>query len=202
MKPEDTTTNMAATVLIVDDDPGGAVVIAKGATDTLEANASINGNGTLSVAGTLVAAANSSVLLGPAIVDAGTIAANLGTLTVLSAVSGAGVFSIGTGGVLDFASAGAITASNTISFTAGGGELKLDNLQTFNAELANFTTHDEIVLTQIDPGSITVTYGATHDQLVVTDSHGGSITLDFTAAQTLSSITTGTVGGLAALIHN
>jgi len=177
--------------------------IAKGASYTLGENDSIFGNGTLAVAGTLTAASDGSSQLGPTLVDSGVITANLGTLDILSAVSGSGIFSIGKTGLLEFGNVSTIGASNLVSFTTGGGELLLENPASFNAGLANFSNGDIIELAGFASGSLTGSYANNQHTAITVSDGNDSTTLTFTTAQTLSAISF-TVGpnGLAALVHH
>jgi fibronectin-binding autotransporter adhesin len=171
---------------------------------TLDENSSIIGNGTLSVAGTLTAAANGVSQIGATIVDTGVIAANLGTLDVLSAVGGTGAFSIGTGGLLEFSATSTITASNTISFTTGS-YLEIDNTANFGAHLAHFSTGDVIDLPGFNASSITGSFSAGDTILTVSDTSGDSAQFTFTTAQTPSAFSFGADsahGGVAAVFHS
>jgi fibronectin-binding autotransporter adhesin len=179
------------------------LTVAKGATYLLDESASIVGVGTLAVAGTLTDATDGVSQIGVSIVDTGVIAANLGTLQVLGAVGGSGVFTIGAAGRLEFGAGSTITASNTISLTAGGADLRLDTPGTFGAMIANFSTSDIIELGGFSGTSLTGSYAnGAHTELLVTDG-AHSVTLTFTTAQNLASITFTTASdGLAALIHH
>jgi hypothetical protein len=181
----------------------GALTVAQGGNYQLDANASILGDGKLTVAGTLTAVGHGISQIDPAIVDTGVIAANLGVLQVLSAVGGSGVFSIGTAGSLDFSASSTITASNTVSFTTGGGDLRIDSPSEFNAGLANFSNGDIIEIAGINPNLVSGSYAnAGHTAITVSDGTT-SITLTFTAAQNLTSISfTTAADGLAALVHH
>ena len=186
--------------------PPSTAMLLVGATGsyTLDHASSINGNGTLSVAGTLTAAANGTSQIGATIVDTGVIAANLGTLEVLSAVGGSGAFSIGTGGLLEFSSSSTITASNTISFTTGG-YLDIDNTANFAAHLAHFSTADVIDLPGFNASSITGSFSAGDTVLTVSDTSGDSVQFTFTTAQTPSAFSFGADsahGGVAAVFHS
>jgi hypothetical protein len=179
-----------------------SLIIDAKATYTLDNAASIAGNGTLLVAsqGTLAASANTSLSLGPTIVDSGTIAANLGTLTVLQAVSGSGSFLVGSAGLLDFARSSSIGTATQIKFTAGGGGLQVDSLASFNATLDNFGHLDAIIFSSMS-GSLSFGYGATQNQIVVTDTSNDTITLNFAAAQNTANFTYALVNGHSALQH-
>jgi len=166
------------------------MTIAKGGFDTLAANASIIGNGTLTVQGTLnSSAATGSVTINSGVlVDNGTIAAQLSTLNVLSAISGAGSFSINAsnGSTLDLGNLSTIGTVTTISFvgTVGtGGELVVNNTSGFDATLANFGAGDFIDLSGF-AGVLTFTAGAHANQIDVRDSGDNSIVLNFATSQT------------------
>jgi hypothetical protein len=180
------------------------LVIAAGATYTLDENSSIDGNGTLSVAGTLAAVSDGLSQIGPTLVDTGMITANLGTLQIISAVGGSGAFSIGTSGVLEFAANSTITVSNTISFTTGGGHLQVDNPANFAALLAHFSTGDYIDLPTFDAiaSSGTLSWNAGDTVLTVSDSNHDSTTFTFTTAQTPSAFHYVTDGVVAAVMHS
>jgi hypothetical protein len=169
---------------------------------TLDAAAQVAGNGTLSVAGSLMAATDSTMVLSTILVDSGVISANLGTLDITGPVTGAGIFSIGKAGLLEFGQGNSIGAATSIDFTTGGGELELTSAANFAATLSGFATGDIIEMSNISPGSISGTYGTTHDQIIVSDTQGDSVTLNFSTAQTLSqlSFTTGP-HGFAAVVH-
>jgi hypothetical protein len=192
-----------ATITVGEAGSPAELMVAKGATYLLDANDSIIGVGTLAVAGTFTDGTDGVSEIGINIVDTGMIAANLGTLQVLGAVGGSGVFAIGADGRLEFGSASTITASNTISLTAGGGDLRLDNPANFGAMIANFSTSDIIELGGFNGASLTGSYAnGAHTELLVTDG-GSSVTLTFTTAQNLASISFTTASdGLAALIHH
>ncbi len=180
------------------------LVVAAGATYTLDANDSILNNGTLVVAGTLVASGDGSGTLATTVVDNGVIAANLGTLDVLSAVGGSGAFSIGTGGLLQFAASATFGGSNDINFTAGGGALTLDDPATFAATLVNFSTGDSIGLNDFSATSLAGSYANSgHTEITFSDTQGDSVTLTFSTAQTLSSFYYQTgPQGLATILHH
>ena len=132
------------------------------------------------------------------------IAANLGTLDVLSAVGGSGVFSIGTNGLLQFAASATFGGSNNISFTAGSGALTLDNPDKFAGTIVNFSEGDTIGLNNFIASSLAGTYANGADtQITFSDGQGDSVTLTFSTAQTLSSFyyTTGPQG-LATINHH
>jgi hypothetical protein len=134
-----------------------------------------------------------SLTLAGAVVDNGVITANLGTVTVASAVSGGGGFVIGAGAsLLDLSKGSAITASNTISFTAGGGLLEINDIASFGAHLANFSAGDSIELSGFNLSTLTHGWNAADTQLTVSDSSGDTLVLSFTTAQTPASITVGT----------
>jgi len=164
-----------------------------GATYTLDANQSISGNGTVSVAGTLLASGDGAGTISTSVVDSGVIAANLGTLDLISAVGGSGVFSIGTLGTLEFGTLSTIAASDTVSFATGGGALVLDTPDNFAATVANFSHGDEIALGGFSVGnSLTATFANQSDTAVTfSDSSGHTVTLTFSTAQTLSNYSYG-----------
>lgn len=185
--------------------PSSASLVVGGAYG-LDNNAGIMGNGTLMVtsSGTLSSTGDGTSQIATSIVDAGTIAANLGTLQVLGAVSGAGRFAIGGLGTLDFSNNATIGIGTGVAFAGAGAILRIDDLAGFGATLSNFATNDVIQLTGLDGASVTGTYGnAAHTQLLVSDAQNRSITLNFSTAQTLSSISfTAGVNDIALVIHH
>jgi hypothetical protein len=197
------TAEQTATITVGQGSSTGELLVAKGAFYSIDASDSIIGSGTLAVAGTFTAGQNGTSQIGAAIVDTGVIAANLGTLQVLSAVGGSGVFTIGTTGKLEFGSASTITASNTISFATGGADLRLDAPANFGAMLANFSAGNIIELGGFNESTLSDSYAnGAHTQLLVTDG-ASSVTLTFTTAQNIASIGFTTASdGLAALIHH
>ncbi len=176
-------------------------------TDTLDAAASITGDGTLSVAasGSLIASGNALSQIATAIVDRGTIAANLGELQVTGSVlaGSTGLFSIGGAAELDFASTSTVGSAATIGFAAGGdGTLRIDDMKTFAATIENFATRDVIQITGLY-GAATGTYAnAAHTQILVADSSGDSITLAFSTAQNLNAFTFSDTSNVATLTHS
>jgi hypothetical protein len=185
--------------LTVGDAPGGTkppstatLDIGAGATYTLDANQSIFGNGTVSVAGTLLAAGDGAGTITTTVVDTGVIAANLGTLDLISAIGGSGVFSIGSNALLEFGTLSTLTASDTVSFTSGSSALVLDTPDNIGAILANFSSGDEIALGGFDVGTLTATFANQSDTAVkFSDSSGDTVTLTFSTAQTLTNYSYG-----------
>jgi hypothetical protein len=180
------------------------LLISSGATYALDANNSIAGNGTLAVAGTLTAGGDGVSVIGATVVDSGVIAANLGTLQLLSGISGSGAFSIGVNGMLQFDSTATIAASNSIDFTSGGGALILDNPAAFLGTIDDFATKDTIGLYGFDPGSLTGSYANAADtQITFSDAYGHSTTITFGSAQNLTNFTyEAGPQGLATILHN
>ena len=181
-----------------------ALNVGAGGTYVLDANASIFGNGTLSVAGSLSANGAGSSQIASSIVDTGVISANLGTLQVQGSVTGTGVFSIGAGTMLDFSSSASIGSATDIAFGSPAGDiLRIDDLKTFGATIENFANTDMIQITGLYAGSLTGTYAnSAHTQILVSDG-SGSITLNFATAQSLTSISfTANANGIATLIHH
>ena len=176
-------------------------------TDTLGANASIQGDGTLSVAsgGSLIAGSDAFSQLATTTIDQGVIAANQGELQVTGTVTAAssGIFAIGAAGLLDFSSTSVVGSATGVSF-AGAGTLRVEDLHGFAATIENFATKDMIQIVGVSGASVTGTYAnAAHTQLLVADSSGDSIVLSFSTAQTLSAITFGAgAGGIATLTHH
>jgi hypothetical protein len=183
----------------------GTMAIAAGSTYTLDANQSILGTtGALDVTGTLVASGDGVSLLQVGIVDAGVIAANLGTLDVLSAVGGSGKFLVAAGATLEFANSSTITSTGTIQFqgtASAGATLVLQNELNFGAELAGFTTIGDAIELYDFVGSGTLTVQDSGHQALITDSNNDSITLSFTSTQTSLTLAIGMVNGHIAVIH-
>lgn len=183
-----------------------SLVVATAGSYTLENGQAITGTGTLSVAGSLTAAGdNTDTINVGAIVDTGTIAANLGTLNLSGAISGSGKFTIGTA-QLDFTANSTFTAGGavpSVAFTNGGGDLLIGDMSSFAATVANFASGDIIEIAGMQANSITGTYGnAAHTQLLITDAAHDALTLNFSTAQTLSSLTFGAAAdGLASITH-
>jgi hypothetical protein len=138
------------------------------------------------------------------VVDSGVISANLGTLDLIGAISGTGLFAIGTGGLLQFANTATFGNAASIGFTSGGGALVLDDPTAFAGVLENFSTGDNIGLAGFDPSTLTGGYANGADtEITFSDAHGDSVTLTFSTAQTLSNFSYN-VGpeGLATVHHN
>jgi hypothetical protein len=167
--------------------------IGAGATYTLDANQDILGNGTLSVAGTLLASADGAETITTTVVDGGVIAANLGTLDLISAVGGNGIFTIGTNALLEFGTLSTLTASATVSFTTGTGALVLDTPDNFGAIVADFGIGDEIALGGFSvSGSLTAVFANKSDTAVTfSETNGPTVTLSISTAQTLSNYSYG-----------
>jgi fibronectin-binding autotransporter adhesin len=185
---------------------GGALTVTSSGNYTLDANQSIQGSGVLDVAGTLTANSNGNSVLNPAIVDAGQIVAALGTLTVTGIVTGHGGFTISATGTLDFSNSATITASNTVSFGAGGGLLILQDeangVVNYGATIANFAAHDGIQFADLTASSTTITEMDGGLQYTIADANN-SVTLTFTTAQTPSALFIGTTSdGHAILMHH
>lgn len=173
--------------------------IAAGATLGFESAGSISGDGNLLIGGTLATNGNGALNLTTNIVDNGTIRANLGTINVMSAVSGSGAFSIGTGALLIFSNAATITASNTVSFGAGANKLLLSVApKAFAANIANFATSDVIEFANLNLGLTKLTQGASVNQVLVSDG-STSFTLNFTGAEPIAqlSLSQGSLGSVA-----
>ena len=181
--------------------------IMAGGTDTLDASASILGDGMLSVAasGTLIAGGNALSQISTAIVDQGTIAANQGDLQIIGSVSAAstGLFSIGGPAELDFLGGSTVGSATAVSFAAGGdGTLRIDDMKTFAATIENFATRDMIQISGL-AGTLSASYANTaHTQLMLADSSGNSIVLAFSTAQTLSAIGLSDTSNVATLTHS
>jgi hypothetical protein len=199
-------TEQTASIQVGDNGQGSnaELVIAKGGNYTLDANASITGNGTLAVAGTLTQNGNGISQIGDAIVNTGVIAANLGTLQALGAVGGSGTFSIGKTGFLDFTASSTFSAAGTVAFTAASGEMELDKPANFLGTISNFSAGDAIGLagfnTMITDAFVT---GQPHNIVMFSDNAGDSVTLTFSTVQTLSQFFYGTgANGLATIFHH
>jgi hypothetical protein len=174
---------------------------------SLDAGQSILGSGVLDVAGTLNQSQDGNGIINPTIVDTGKIISNLGTLDILASVTGGGSFVIGAAGTLEFAAGSTITASNTISFSAAGGTLVLQDeaadKPTFGAALAGFAAGDTIELYDFTATTTTGSLSANGKQYVVTDSSdNNSITLTFTTAQAQGSLFIGASGSHALVQHH
>jgi fibronectin-binding autotransporter adhesin len=170
--------------------------IAAGASYNLDDSVNINSNGTLAVSGTLSAFGTASVI-GPSVIDNGGIFAEGTALKFLGPVSGTGSLVIGGGGALDFA--GAVGASNTVSFTTGTGSMLLEdpasgtNTLAFEASVAGFTTGDFIEFSNLQAklSAITLTLNGAGTVATLTDTLNDTATVTFTTAQTLSKLSIG-----------
>jgi hypothetical protein len=175
---------------------------------TLGAGDVITGNGTLTVTGTLAASSSSSgnSAVFTTIVDAGTIAANLGTLTLYNAINGSGSFSIGNGGNLVFGGEySTVGATNIVNFAGPNAALSITDTGHFAAQLASFAAGDVIDLLNWDPGTITGSLTAGGTVLTVHDGTGHSAMFTFTAAQNAAQLSFGADaahGGVAAIFHH
>ncbi len=182
------------------------LAVQKSGTLTVGAGLEINGSGTLSVAGGLTALTNSTTEINTAIVDTGTIAANLGTLQVYGNVSAGstGSFTVGGHGTLQFETGVSVGTATHVMFAGVGTLLIYNDLLGFDGTVSNFTAGDMIQLAGISGSSVSGTYANAADtQLTISDANGHQITLNFAGAQNLTSLTfTSTTSGYAELIHN
>ena len=176
---------------------------------TMDAGASIYGSGTLSVTGgTVIADGNGTSIIQGSIVDAGTIAANLGTLSIQGSVTatgaGTGSFSIGSAGFLDFSNTATISLFTYVTFGGAGAQLRIDDIKDFGATLKNFATGDAIQIGGLNGSAATLSYAsADHTSILVTDTANNQITLQFASAQTLGSLSIGAnASGIATLVHH
>lgn len=184
-------------------DSSAGMTITSAGSVTLDTAGSISGAGSLSVAGTLAMAGDFSSAIGLAVVDSGTILANLGTLSMLGVITGSGSLQIGSQGELLFSGGSSIGAATSLSFTGNGGDLVLAAGANFATVISNFTTSDMIELGALSPGSLSGSYGTSKSQLLISDSNNHTVTLNFAAPQTLSQISFITAAdGLAALVHS
>jgi hypothetical protein len=170
----------------------GILDITKSGVYAIEAGSSIAGTGTVDVVGTLSAAGDGLASLESATVDTGLISVALGTLSISNAITGTGSLSIGgTGAFLDFTNLGTIGASNTIGFTASGGDLYIGNALNFAAVINDFAHGDTIEL----PGFGSTTTGTLSSNgltYTVSDKGGNAIALVFKTAEAAGSISIGT----------
>ncbi len=187
--------------------PSGATfAIAAGGIDTMDASATIQGDGTLSVAagGTLVANGNALSQVTTSIANNGVIAANHGDLQLVGniAAGSTGLFSIGGSAELDFLGNDSGGSATDVSFASGSsGTLAIDDIKTFAATVENFAHTDVITITGL-VGAVTGTYAnAAQTQILFSDSSGDSITLAFSTAQTLSAYTISDTSNVATLTH-
>jgi hypothetical protein len=187
----------------------GTLVVANHGNYLLHENSNISGNGTLVVnaGGTLATPDNRGAqqpqyTIGTNIVDNGMISAALGTLSIISSVSGTGVLGIGgAGAFLELNSGSAITASNDISFTATGGDLVIGDAPTFGAIVDNFTTGDVIELAGFS--SSTVSASLNGSDYTVSDKNGNSVVIDFGSKETAASLSIGVAAdGNVAIFHS
>jgi hypothetical protein len=170
--------------------------IAAGATYTLDDNVNIDSNGTLAVAGTLVALGGGGANIGPTVIDTGTISANSANLRFLGSVSGSGTLLVGAGGSLDFA--GTVGPGTTIGFTTGSGSLLIEDppagvSTAFGATIAGFQSGDYIEFANISEtiGNDTLTLNSSGTVATLMDNVGDSVSVTFATAQSLSSLSLG-----------
>jgi hypothetical protein len=179
-----------------------------GATYTVDDSNNISSNGTLAVAGTLSMQGGGQSVIGPSVVDTGTILAKSAALRFVGPVTGSGSIVIGAGGSLDFA--GSVAASTTVSFAAAGGSIFLEdsapgtNALTFNGSIAGFSANDFIEFANLNqnPGDISLALNSAGTVATISDTNGNSANITFTTAQSMSSLAIG-VGshGDIALFH-
>lgn len=165
------------------------LAIGAGANLTFESSASINGNGTLQVAGALTAAGPGVVSLNTNIVDTGTIFANLGTINVMSAVTGNGSFSIGgTSSVLAFTGGATIGPATRVSLIGTAADLWIATPPSaFRATLTDFGKGDLIEFSGISTSATIVPFSTPSTSVVLSDG-STSFTLTFATAVSQSSL--------------
>jgi hypothetical protein len=128
-------------------------------------------------------------------------------LSVLSAVSGTGSFSVGGGGLVDFGQGVTAAATNDVAFATGGGTLELNDLTNndFLAHIAGFASGDLIEIAGFDLASgVTEKWNTADTVLTISDKNGDTGTLTFSSAQTTQSISfgTSTATGFVTLTHS
>jgi len=173
------------------------VEIASGANYYLDDSTNISSNGTLAVAGTLSALGGGNSIIGPSVIDTGSIMAHAAELQFIGPVSGAGKIVIGAGGSLEFS--GSVAASTTVSFAAGAASIFLNdvvqntNALSFDASVAGFQTGDFIEISNLtqNPSQVALILNSTGTIATLTDTNGDSDTITFTAAEKMSALAIG-----------
>jgi hypothetical protein len=178
-----------------------------GATYTLDGGASISGNGTLSVLGTLSLPDDAANIIANAVVNSGLIQAGNAQLSFAGAVSGGGAITVGANGVLTFA--GAVASTDTIVMGGSGASLVIDrpvgdpggipDPNSFAGTIAGFSSGDFIELGELNPNSASLSFTVSGDSVSVTDGQN-TATLNFASAP--GSISLGHAGGFVALFHS
>jgi len=178
-----------------------------GTTYTLDGGANIQGNGTLSVLGTLSLPDNAANTIFNTVVNSGLIQVGNAQLSFAGAVGGAGTITVGANGVVSFA--GAVAATDTIDMTGSGASLVIDRPVgdpggipdpfSFAGTIAGFSSGDFIELGELNPNSASLSFTVSGDSVSVTDGQN-TATLNFASAP--GSISLGHAGGFVALFHS
>jgi hypothetical protein len=160
--------------------------------------------GTLSIAGTLIAADAGNAggnLVNANIVDNGSILLKYGVMEFLGSITGTGGINISNGATLELATNTSVT--NAIGFGAGGGLLELDNPNEFSGKLLAFNSGDVVEFNGYNfLGNPALTISANGLQGTITEAGQQSLILSFNSKQTASSLLLGEgPNGHLAIIH-
>jgi len=156
--------------------------IASGATYTIDDTASIFGNGTITLAGTLVSNGSGYLTIDPAIQITGQVSVGQGTLAFMGSVTD-GAFIIDKGAELDLDSA---VSGATITMSASGASLLIGDAAAYTGVVNDFVSTDLIEISQLASGVIHDSLSANKETLTIYDSSNHTFTVDFAQAQTLS----------------
>jgi len=178
-----------------------------GATYTLDGGANIQGNGTLSVLGTLSLPDDAANTISTAVVNSGLIQAGNAQLTFAGSLSGTGTLTVGAAGFVSFTNA--VSSGETIALSGSGASLLIErpvgdpggipDPLSFAGTISGFASGDFIELGELNANSSHLSLTVSGDSVSITDGQNVA-TLNFTSPQ--GSLSLGHAGGYLALIHN
>jgi hypothetical protein len=177
-----------------------------GTTYTLDGGANIEGNGTLSVLGTLSLPDDGANTISAAVVNSGLIQAGNAQLTFAGGLSGAGTITVGANGLATFDNA--VSSSATVAMSGSGASLLIErpvgdpggipDPLSFAGTISGFASNDFIELGELNANSSSLSFTVSGDSVSITDGQNVAV-LNFTSPQ--GSLSLGHAGGYLALIH-